>query len=148
MYNYVDFESKQFVKRVESVDMATLSWYYIDSVACHASTTLQDNIKIDYNNPPMIAENYNAVRWDYQGDVNTMCMNAQGIIRVYTGSQNEKPTGMLYYELAEPIVTDISDILTDGNYIEVEGGGTVTMVNEHQLAVPSEITYQVKRVMA
>lgn len=41
-------------------------------------------------------------------------------------------------------ITDISDLLTEGNYIPVEGGGTVTMLNEYAYAVPSEITYALK----
>ena len=150
VYNYVDFDNKQFVKRVEAVDMATLSWYYPSATQFYSvSTSVADKIRIDYNNPPMLSEDYDIVGWSgAEKLVNVITMNSQGYIRVYTETQNEKPTGMLYYELAEPIVTDISDILPDGNYIEVEGGGTVTMVNEHQMDVPSEITYQVKRVMA
>jgi hypothetical protein len=30
------------------------------------------------------------------------------------------------------------------NYIEVEGGGTITMVNENAETVPSEIVYQLR----
>lgn len=41
-------------------------------------------------------------------------------------------------------IIDISDILSVDNYIEVESGGTITAVNEYGLAVPSEITYQIK----
>jgi hypothetical protein len=37
--------------------------------------------------------------------------------------------------------TDISEYLTDDNYIEVEGGGTITAVNEHENAVPFNIAY-------
>lgn len=51
---------------------------------------------------------------------------------------------MLYYELAKPIVTDISDLLTEDNLLAVEGGGTLTFVNENGLAVPSTIKYQIK----
>jgi len=40
--------------------------------------------------------------------------------------------------------TDISDILSADNLIEVEAGGTVTMINEYGLPVPSEITYMLK----
>lgn len=49
---------------------------------------------------------------------------------------------MLVYELAEPIVTDISDLITADNLIGVEGGGTLTFENEHKYAVPSTIIYQ------
>jgi hypothetical protein len=51
---------------------------------------------------------------------------------------------VLYYVLATPEVTDISDILSADNLIEVEGGGTITFENEHGYAVPSEVVYQTK----
>lgn len=50
---------------------------------------------------------------------------------------------MLVYELAEPIVEDISDILPADNLLPVEGGGTVRMVSEYGYDVPSEIVYQI-----
>jgi hypothetical protein len=71
-------------------------------------------------------------------------MNAQGIIRVYTETANTKPSGTLYYGLAEPIITDISDILTDDNFIEVESGGSLEFVNEYKYAVPSTVKYTIK----
>jgi hypothetical protein len=55
---------------------------------------------------------------------------------------------MLVYALEEPIVTDISAILPDDNFIEVEGGGIVTAVNEDKLAAPTKIEYQLKEVTA
>ena len=51
-------------------------------------------------------------------------------------------------QLAEPIVTDISAILSDDNFIEVEGGGIVTAVNEDKLAAPTKIEYQLKEATA
>ena len=50
----------------------------------------------------------------------------------------------LVYELATPIETDISDYFGEDNLIGVEGGGTVTMVNEYEYDVPSVIEYTVK----
>lgn len=47
----------------------------------------------------------------------------------------------VYYELAEPIVTDVSAYFTEDNLIAVEGGGTITAVNENNLAAPSTIIY-------
>ena len=55
---------------------------------------------------------------------------------------------MLVYELAEPIVTDISDLITADNLIGVEGNGTITFENEYGYAVPSEVTYQLKGATA
>ena len=149
-YNYVDYENKQFVKCVEAVDLATLQWNFASPGYYFAYTdNLQNKIKIDPNNPPMVSGNYDAVKWsDAENLINVITMNGEGVVRIYTSTNNEQPSGMLYYELAEPIITDISDILSDDNYIEVEGGGTITMVNEHQMLVPNEITYQIKRVMA
>ena len=51
---------------------------------------------------------------------------------------------MLYYELAEPIITDISDILSADNFIGVEGGGTLTFKNEYEFAVPSEVVTDIE----
>ena len=54
---------------------------------------------------------------------------------------------MLYYELAEPIITDISDIIggTFQEPLEVEAGGTLTFKNSNgdgfQIPVPSEEEY-------
>lgn len=47
------------------------------------------------------------------------------------------------YVLASPIITDLPD-LPDDNFIEVEGGGTVTAVNGDELAAPTKIEYQLK----
>ena len=53
-----------------------------------------------------------------------------------------------YYELAEPEIIDISDILSDDNLIEVEEGGTITFENLNgdgfRIPVPSEVVYQKK----
>lgn len=50
----------------------------------------------------------------------------------------------LWYETTDPEAIDISDLITKDNLIEVEGGGTLTFVNEHGAAASSTITYQVK----
>lgn len=46
--------------------------------------------------------------------------------------------------LKEPFVTDISDILSDDNYIEVYEGGSVIAENDSGLAAPTTTTYQIK----
>ena len=56
---------------------------------------------------------------------------------------------ILYYELAEEEIIDISDILTDDlTAAWVEGGGTLTFKNSNgdgfQLPVPNEVEYAVK----
>ena len=51
-----------------------------------------------------------------------------------------------YYELASPIETDLSAILSDDNFIEVEAGGTLTLhqQDDTQLSIPSTETYVIK----
>ena len=57
---------------------------------------------------------------------------------------------ILYYELANPIVTDISDLIPDDflRNIEVEAGGSITFKNsngdDYRIPVPSEEEYVVK----
>ena len=56
---------------------------------------------------------------------------------------------MLYYELATPIVTDISTMIPDDflRNIEVEAGGSVTFKNgndNYHIPVPNEEEYIVK----
>lgn len=50
----------------------------------------------------------------------------------------------IVYKIEEPEITDISDLITADNIIEVEGGGTLTFKNEYLHAVPSEVEYQVE----
>ena len=51
----------------------------------------------------------------------------------------------IYYPLAEPEVTDITDIFFADSFIIVESGGVITAVNDNQLDVPSSITFQIKK---
>lgn len=46
------------------------------------------------------------------------------------------------YALKTPVETDISDLLTDDNFIEVSEGGLVIAENENGLDVPTTIVYQ------
>jgi hypothetical protein len=54
----------------------------------------------------------------------------------------------IYYPLAEPIETDISEYLTDDNLVNVEPGGTLTFKNQHgddwRVPVPNEETFLVQ----
>lgn len=57
---------------------------------------------------------------------------------------------IIYYELAEPIVTDISDIIGDTfqEPIDIESGDSLTFKNSngdgYQVAVPSDVQYTIK----
>lgn len=73
-------------------------------------------------NPPATVEGWKALlaQWEAEGNPLTV-----------------------YYELAEPIVTDISHLITDDNLIPVEGGGVIVAQNENEEAAPTTIRYQV-----
>jgi hypothetical protein len=47
--------------------------------------------------------------------------------------------------LATPIVTDITDLFTEDNSIEVQGGGVLRFVNEKEMAVPNTIGYVTRK---
>ena len=48
------------------------------------------------------------------------------------------------YELAEPIVTNITDISVP-NKLQVEGGGVLRFVNEHEMAVPNTVGFVTRK---
>jgi hypothetical protein len=65
--------------------------------------------------------------------------------KAYLAAQYAAGTPVTFvYALATPEETDISDILPADNLLGVEGGGTITSVNENAFSVPTEIVYQLK----
>lgn len=152
VYNYIDFEKKQFVKRVGRVDMGTLNWTF--GGTDYFSTNLT-NYSFPINSPyvaPLLCAKYDTVAQAQRktGTISGYNQSTSAILvtdSAYTDATTFKAAMagvMLYYELATPVITDISDLLPDDNLIGVEGSGTVTAVNEYGYDVPSEITYQLK----
>lgn len=146
-YNYIDWEKRQLVKRVGRVDLGTLK-YSIDSGTFYSTL-------IDY------ADNNNVLTASYtlRKTFAECVANDKSIYAIYNkkkfyinDSAYTDPEAfkaamsgvMLYYELATPEITDISDILSADNLISVEGGGIITFKNEYEYNVPSEVMYQVK----
>lgn len=163
--NYVDYENKRYVQCVSSVDLGTLAWSYrpeqqrfyaiadsitgkfsesfgivpnivvakYDIVCFNDITTKTDNMKAS---AVKTANDYITIRNTAYTDATTFKQAMSGV--------------MLYYELETPIVTDISDLLTDDflRNIEVEAGGSVTFKNsngdDYRIPVPSEEEYIVK----
>ena len=151
VYNYIDFEKKQFVKRVGVVDMGTLDWTFesgnsrfialVENLA--SITTRGDNVL----SSKFITDTSAEVGDNWKGFSNLSKVFVYTTEYFSAISFKADLSGvMLYYELAEPIITDISNILSEDNLIGVEGNGTITFVNEYKFAVPSEITYQIKEV--
>jgi len=160
VYNYVDFAEKKFHKRVGRVDLGTLTWTY-DAGNKWFYTQLDTA-------PPVRSggvEILNAVYERQNGNDLTANQNLNGItlsdysigpdrliiIRdlAYTDAtafKNALSGVYLYYELAVEEVIDISNYLTDDNFIETEVGGTITLhqQDELQLQLPNKVTYMVR----
>ena len=155
IYNYIDYEKKQFVKRVEKVVFDGSADENITIGMLGTEFTLfKFGISGAYNYSPAIINQDVPYKVSFNANDAHFYVNEGEVLFVLSNSiATDVATLKTYlasnpieviYELAEPIVTDISDILPLDNYIEVEGGGSVTMVNEHEYAVPSAITYQIK----
>lgn len=163
--NYVDYENKKYYQCVNSVDLGTLEWLYrpeqqrfyaiadsitgkfsesfgivpnivvakYDIVCFNDITTKTDNMKAS---AVKTANDYITIRNTAYTDATTFKQAMSGV--------------MLYYELETPIVTDISDLLTEDflRNVEVEAGGSVTFKNSndnsYRIPVPSEEVYIVK----
>lgn len=163
--NYVDYENKKYYQCVGSVDLGTLNWVAGDSgkVGFQTSQVTGQKLTKNYNILPNIicskylAKTQNAM-WG-KTSVTGITTNASvdGYVYVndasYTDAaafQQAMQGVMLYYELANPIITDISTLIDDDflRNLTVEAGGSVTFKNSngdsYRIPVPSEEEYVVK----
>lgn len=153
--NYIDFEKKQYIQTVGKVDMGEQAWAASGQLKYCNISTLRPPATFEDRCTGFVCAKYPA---SSNGD--TSNMDNKSMIRrnsaiyvrdddIDVASFKAAMSGvMLYYELAEPVITDISHLLSDDNYIPVEGGGIITMQNEHGYAVPSTIEYTVKGASA
>lgn len=166
--NYVDYENKRYVQCVGSVDLGTLTWmktssqsvgdYFYASVSAIGfkrlgafGITVHNILCSKYIT---VARNPNAFvdkTIVLDGD-STAVSQIQVKDTAYTDATAFKQAMagvILYYELANPVVTDISSLIPDDflRNIEVEAGGSVTFKNSndnYHIPVPSEEEYIVK----
>lgn len=160
--NYVDYENKRYVQCVGSVDLGTLSWRVGDSVSFETFQLKGQKLTKNYDIVPnILCSKYpTKTQNELWGKTNvtgiTTNANVDGCVHVndtsYTDAAAFKQAMqgvILYYELATPIVTDISSLIPDDflRNIEVEAGGSVTFKNSndnYRIPVPSEEEYVVK----
>lgn len=154
--NYVDYENKKYVQCVNSVDLGTKNWrmykdgdytpfFYLNAVS---------DIRGGTSN--FLCPKYQYVKIGVTDSASGLYVLENTTVRVrdtaYTDATAFKQAMsgvMLYYELANPIVTDISDIIPDDflRNLTVEAGGSVTFKNSndsYRIPVPSEEEYVVK----
>ena len=159
VYNYVDFERKVFVQRVDRVDLGSLTYYYNSVQSYFIASDLSPVAGTSWGTASVgnvvcsqyITEKWNNIRADV---TDKACSAHSNQVRVsdsaYTYANTFK-TAMdgvyLYYELATPVEVDIRAYLTDDNLIEVEPNGTLTFENQngddYRIPVQSAETYMV-----
>lgn len=162
--NWVDYENKKYYQCVQSVDLGTLEWFAGESGKVNFQTSQVTGQKLTKNYnilPNIICSKYlvktqNAM-WG-KTSVTGITTNASvdGYVYVNDASYTDAAAFkqamsgvILYYELANPVVTDISTLIPDDflRNIEVEAGGSVTFKNSndnYHIPVPSEEEYIVK----
>lgn len=155
--NYVDWEEKRYHKRVGKVDWERLDWEY-------ANDYLGMPVFYTTNIPPGISsKTMNIITSRYiptdkvfstQQVDKAIAIATSGAVYVRDNSYSDKDTfvnalngQIIYYELAEEQIIDISDIIDNifQEPIEVEAGGTLTFKNSHgdnyRIPVPSSEEY-------
>ena len=166
--NYVDYENKQYHQCVGSVDLETLDWKF--NTSSGVGNHFYGSVKhLDFKYLGAFGTTiYNALCSKYRtvarsssvfvdktitiDGVNTTVSQIQVKDAAYADVTTFKQAMsgvMLYYELANPIVTNISTLIPDDflRNVEVEAGGSVTFENSndnYHIPVPSEEEYIVK----
>lgn len=149
--NYVDYENKKYVQCVSSIDLGTVNWNIDNGIRWY--TYVLPKYLTDKNamcNKLIYSSNIEL------NDESKWINSGAGFFEIFVANVTtsddvaEKMSGViLYYELADPIVTDISTLIPDDflRNIEVEAGGSVTFKNgndSYRIPVPSEEEYVVK----
>lgn len=167
--NYVDYENKKYVQCVSSIDLGTLDWKIntTSGVGKHFygrvdpakfkylgvfGTTVYNVLCSKYRTVSRSSSVFVDKTITIDG-ADTRVLQIQVKDSAYTDAAAFKQAMqgvMLYYELASPIITDISDLIPDDflRNVEVEAGGSVTFKNSngdnYKIPVPSEEEYIVK----
>lgn len=166
--NYVDYENKRYVQCVSSVDLGTVNWAinsasivgehfygFIDSAKFKRlgafATTVHNILCSKYVTVARISSVFVDKTITLDGD-STAVSQIQVKDTAYTDAAAFKQAMqgvILYYELANPIVTDISTLIPDDflRNLTVEAGGSITFKggnDDYRIPVPSEEEYIVR----
>ena len=160
--NYVDYENKRYVQCVNSVDLGTLTWTAGESVSFKTHHLAGQKLTKSYSIAPnFICPKYSTKTQNESWGKTSITgisatSNVNGYIYVNDTSYTDATTFkqamqgvILYYELANPIVTDISNLIPDDflRSLTVEAGGSITFKggnDDYRIPVPSEEEYIVK----
>lgn len=162
-YNYVDFENRKYYKCVNKVDLGTLEFAFVNyneelyGFRCPKPEDIKSDLDEYKKRNNLLCYKYLDTPWNdaYLGTDKSISLLSNAI-HINDSSysdlisfKNALQGVYLYYELAEPIVTDISELIGDTfqEPFEVETGGSLTFKNTngdgYRIAVPSDIQYTV-----
>lgn len=159
-YNYIDFERKAYVQRVGSVDLGTLTWfhagdYFYADIAegKQSSGSVLPNLICGSFGPVVTGVEITAgTAPDKSIGAGTNETATRVIIRDSSHQTAEEFKAAfdgtaIYCELATPVEVDLSSVLTDDAFTEVEAGGSLTFENSHgddyAIPVPNRETFLV-----
>ena len=142
VYDYIDIDNGKLHRRVGVVDLGTLNWEYagVASATCYSTGARwflrQKMLCVLYTNEMQVEKGIYAV---------------DRVLRVIDSSYTDATTFkaamsgvMLYYELAEEIITDIEIPTELTDWLTVEAGGSVTFHNADEgkrLLVPNKLSF-------
>lgn len=160
--NEVNWENKKYHKRVGKVDLGTLEYRYDPNTIRFIANLADVSIKDKNDKFNCISTFYTATSGDIFDDSNETDLIIrvdENVNQIYirnlsyadaTTFKNAMSGVILYYELAEEQITDISNLIGDTlqEPIEVEAGGPLTFRNTHganyRVPVPNTVEYTVK----
>lgn len=150
VYDYIDINERKLHQMVGVVDLGTLDWTYyttLNAFYCkiNAMNRMNGNLLCSrYTKSSQGIDYVNNMEFSYQSGINTTLRFKN---TAYTDAATFKAAMsgvMLYYELAEEIITDIEIPTELADWLPVEAGGTVTFRNadeSKQLAVPNAVSW-------
>ena len=141
--NEVNWENKQYHKRVGKVDLGTLEYRYEPNTIRFIAKLVDVSIKGKNDKFNCISNVYTAVNgeiFDNNNETDLIIRVDEKVNQIYirnlsyadtTTFKNAMSGVILYYELAEEQITDISNLIGDTlqEPIEVEAGGALTFKN-------------------
>lgn len=158
--NYVDWENKKYIQRVAAVGLDSLKFSggEYESHKYFSATDIAKLIKPNTTNT--LCNRYAHATMNSVAAQKNMeiIVDTRGQLFLRDDSMKQDTTLLknalngvnLYYELAEPIITDVTDIIPEGflEAIEVEAGESLMFQNsngdDYKVPVPNIIEYTVK----
>lgn len=161
VYDYIDLNEGKLHQRVGIKDLGTINWEQGGSnnitswvpVSWRTNVKPVQDVKLKANILCNKYHNDTALHVEKQVNDKTIAVNKSGWVYIYDSeyvsvTPQEFKTAMsgvmLYYELAEEIITDITIQTELTDWLEVEAGGTVAFRNadeSKQLAVPNAVSW-------